>query len=171
MRVIKREAFSLVELMLVVVIMGILGALILLNMSTSERIDAQTEAKRFVRSLYSLRSSWIAYHADKHVFLGVPHYSLTDATQVAAVQWSLEIYADRPDFRDDVSRYGKINIITVPETTAYSQIYLGFDCTGDFGGDANKKDEVLGILKGEFGQSYRLTSVDSAVDSLLLRVW
>jgi type II secretory pathway pseudopilin PulG len=167
----KREAFSLVELMLVVVITGILGALILLNMSTSERIDAQTEAKRFVRSLYALRSSWIAYNADKYVFLGVPDYNLSDATQVAAVQRSLEIYADRTGLAEDVSRYGNIVIETVPASEYYSHIFLGFDGTGDFGGNANKKNEVMGILRGEFGQSYRVTSVDSAANSLMLRVW
>jgi prepilin-type N-terminal cleavage/methylation domain-containing protein len=170
----KREAFSLVELLLVVVIMGILGALILLNMSASERIDAQTEAKRFVRSLYSLRSAWIAYNADKHVFLGVPDYSLADAAQVSAVQRSLEIYANRADFAADVRRYGRINIVTDPVNNGFSRIYLGYDITGDFGGDTNKKDEVLAILKDEidvnltFGESYRIMA---SFDSLMLRVW
>ncbi|MDR0615273.1 MAG: prepilin-type N-terminal cleavage/methylation domain-containing protein [Synergistaceae bacterium] len=168
MRVIKREAFSLVELLLVVVIMGILGALILLNMSTSERIDAQTEAKRFVRSLHSLRSAWIAYNADKYTFLGVPNYDPTDAAQVTAVQRSLEIYANRADFAADVRRYGKINIITDPVNDAYSRIYLGFDGTGDFGGDADKKDAVMDILEGDFGKSYQIMA---SFDSLMLRVW
>jgi prepilin-type N-terminal cleavage/methylation domain-containing protein len=161
---VKRGAFSLVELMLVVVIMGILGALVILNMSTSQKIDSQTEAKRFVRSLYSVRSAWLAYIADRHEFPGVPEYDLTKAAQVAAVQRSLEIYANRNDLDDDVRRYGKINIVTVPVTPYYSHIFLGFDGTGNFGGDSQKKEEVLKILSGDFGMSYRLASGDFGSD-------
>jgi prepilin-type N-terminal cleavage/methylation domain-containing protein len=179
MSAVKRGAFSLVELMLVVVIMGILGALVILNISTSERIDAQTEAKRFVRSLNSVRSAWLAYVADRHEFLGVPNYSLTDPAQVAAVQRSLEIYANRNDLDDDVRRYGKINIMTVPATPYYSHIFLGFNVDdGDFGGDDRKKTEVLSILNGGFGNAYRLTSGDFGLTSpvlfggpIMMRVW
>ncbi|MDR1515165.1 MAG: type II secretion system GspH family protein [Synergistaceae bacterium] len=171
MRVMKKRAFSLVELMLVVVILGIIGALILLNMSTSEKIDAQGEANRYVRSLHSVRAAWIAYNADKHVFLGVPSY---DVTQAAVIQRSLEIYASRPDLASDVNRYGGIIIETVPATATYSRIYLGFDGSGNFGGSGNKGD-ILRILNGAFGVSYNLTSKDSTKsfgdNNLMLRVW
>ena len=143
MRVVKRGAFSLVELLLVVVIMGIVGALILLNMSTSESIDAQTEAMRYVRSVHGVRNAWIAYMADRHVFLGVPDYDATDPAQAEAILRSLDLYADKAGLADDVSRYGNIRIETVqgpaPNAKYYSHIFLGFDGTGGFGGDARKK--------------------------------
>jgi prepilin-type N-terminal cleavage/methylation domain-containing protein len=175
MRVIKRRAFSLVELMLVVVIMGIIGALVLLNMSTSERIDAQGEASRYVRTLHGMRAAWIAYNADKHIFLGVPDYDVTSASQVAAVQRSLEIYSGRPDFASDVNRYGNIIIETVPVNEKYSHIFIGFNGNGNFGGNTNKKEETLRILNSDFGLSYNLTSKDSTKsfgsNNLMLRVW
>ncbi|MDR0649443.1 MAG: prepilin-type N-terminal cleavage/methylation domain-containing protein [Synergistaceae bacterium] len=170
MRVVKRGAFSLVELLLVVVIMGIVGALILLNMSTSESIDAQTEAMRYVRSVHGVRSAWIAYMADRHVFLGVP-----EITDHDALLNSLDLYADKAGLADDVSRYGNIMIETVPVTEYYSHIFLGFDGTGGFGGDARKKNETLNILNGPFGTSYRLTNGDGGTsfgdNKLMLRVW
>jgi prepilin-type N-terminal cleavage/methylation domain-containing protein len=166
----KRAAFSLVELMLVVVIMGIVGALILLNMSTSERIDAQAEARRYVRSVYSVRGAWIAYMADRHVFLGVP-----GASDMGAVLKSLDLYADRAGLADDVKRYGSLMIETVPVNAYYSHIFLGFDGTGDFGGKT--PGDTIAILNGEFGAGYRLTSVDASIidsvknNNLMLRVW
>jgi prepilin-type N-terminal cleavage/methylation domain-containing protein len=173
----KREAFSLVELMLVVVIMGIVGALILINMSTSEDIDAHTEARRYVRAVYSVRNAWIAYMADRHIFLGVPDYSSAD---YKAVLNSLDMYADRAGLAADAARYGNIKIETVPVTSYYSHIFLGFDGTGDFGGDADRKDDTLGILDRAFGTSYNLTSKDlnksdmpslGVAHNLMLRVW
>ena len=174
MRVVKRGAFSLVELLLVVVIMGIVGALILLNMSTSESIDAQTEAMRYVRSVHGVRNAWIAYMADRHVFLGVP-----EITDHDALLNSLDLYADKAGLADDVSRYGNIRIETVqgpaPNAKYYSHIFLGFDGTGGFGGDARKKNETLNIHNGPFGASYRLANGDGGTsfgdNNRLRRVW
>ncbi|MDR3354974.1 MAG: type II secretion system GspH family protein [Synergistaceae bacterium] len=100
----RKKGFSLVELLLVIVILAILSGVVMLSLSSGEVIDAQTEARQLVRSLQSVRSSWLAYYADKNEMLGLPGGGIYAAN--SPLVRSLEIYADREALRDDVTKYG-----------------------------------------------------------------
>ncbi|MDR3255962.1 MAG: type II secretion system GspH family protein [Synergistaceae bacterium] len=147
MRILRLRSggFSLVELLLVIVITGILGALLLLNASSSEKVDAQVEAKRIVRSLHSLRTAWLSYNSDKFEMLGVPSYNIS--TDSAIVTKSLELYMSTRKLDEETARYGSIDIQTV-NGTGGDRVYLGFNSKGDFGGSDMLKTSVPGILSG-----------------------
>ncbi|MDR3331870.1 MAG: type II secretion system GspH family protein [Synergistaceae bacterium] len=152
----RNGGFSLVEILLVIVITGIIGALILINMSSSTRVDAQVEAKRVVHALYSLRSAWLSYHADKFAMLGVPSYNIaTDSGVVAA---SLDRYIDNRDFGEETKRYGSIDISSIVANNRVERVYLGFNGAGDFGDDDSLKSSVQNILNGDFGSDYGILS-------------
>jgi prepilin-type N-terminal cleavage/methylation domain-containing protein len=130
----RDKGFSLAELLLVIVIMAILSGIVLLNLSSEEIIDAQTEARQLVRSLQSVRSSWLAYYADRNVMLGIPGSGAYAAN--SPLVRSLEIYADRESLRDDVTKYGGSLIVqsTVGTTSANPlRIYVGYRGTWRLG--------------------------------------
>jgi hypothetical protein len=114
-------------------------------------VDAQVEAKRVIRALYSLRSAWLSYHADKFVMLGVPDYNvLTDSAVLTA---SLDRYIDSRTFDEDTKRYGRINISSI-----VNRVYLGFNGDGDFGDNDSLKNSVIDILKSDFGKDYGIVN-------------
>ena len=139
----RGKGFSLVELLLVIVIVAILSGIVLLNLSSEEVIDAQAEARQLVRSLQSVRSSWLAYYADRNVMLGIPGGG-TYAAGSHLVR-SLEIYAGRESLWDDVKKYGSSLIVrSVADSTAAKplRIYVGYPTAS-----WKMRDEVAASVK------------------------
>ncbi|MDR3331989.1 MAG: type II secretion system GspH family protein [Synergistaceae bacterium] len=133
---VRRQGFSLVELMLVVIFMGILAGVLMLNMSSSSVVDSRSEARRLEAALQSLKSAWISYYADKHVLLGVPATTTTSYAASSSVVKDLERYSDR-DLTEDIRRYGgSLAIRTKPGDTpsgGVTMVYLGFSGAWDLG--------------------------------------
>jgi prepilin-type N-terminal cleavage/methylation domain-containing protein len=173
----RRDAFSLVELLLVIVITGIIGALVLLNMTSKDAIDVQVEARNMVRSIHSLRSAWLDYHADKFTLLGVPDFDINDPSFVA----SLEVYADR-SFSDEIGRYGSVDIVTrrINASNFKQHVYIGFrpNSSSTFGVESGLRNRVIDVLKSSnFLSLYGLVKADGtdytgqAGEPILIRVW
>ncbi|MDR1885453.1 MAG: prepilin-type N-terminal cleavage/methylation domain-containing protein [Synergistaceae bacterium] len=159
----RRKGFSLIEILLVIIIMAVLLGIVLLNFSSEETLDAQTEARQLVRSLQSVRSAWLAYYADRQVMLGVPPEDPGNTSYSAnsPLVRSLEIYASRESLRDDVNKYGG-SLVVEPvrrDGGAYSKnpvaVYIGF--TGPWNINARNESvetSVRRLLKdsaGDFG--------------------
>jgi prepilin-type N-terminal cleavage/methylation domain-containing protein len=177
MRITKRDGFSLIELMIVVIIVGIVAALVMLNATANETVDVQVTAKRVIRSIHSLRSAWLAYQADNFELLGVPSFNINDPS----VKRALERYSDRK-LDDDIARYGSIDIRCERGTGANSnqeRIYLGFKPSAHSTfGNAEQKDRVIDILETDPMRSdYNLVKEDGhpydgdANSSIMIRVW
>jgi prepilin-type N-terminal cleavage/methylation domain-containing protein len=178
---IKREGFSLIELLLVVVITGIICGLVLLNASTHERVDAQVEAKRMIRAIHSIRSAWLAYNTEKFIMLGVPSYDVTSSADRNTAQKILEKYSDR-SLHEDIERYGNISIVTLPDTVTnrpggpVNRVYVGFTSDGNFGGKAVLKGATQKALANNLAANFGLVSQSGAVyagsdsESILIRV-
>ena len=122
----KKRGFSMVEMIIVMLILGIIAAAVLLNASTTTVIKDTTEADKIVRMLQSLRTGWLAYYADNREFLGLKG-------KVAAIQTfdadapftkSLEIYLDR-DLKEDIDSYGNILLVSNSRDERGAKISLG----------------------------------------------
>jgi prepilin-type N-terminal cleavage/methylation domain-containing protein len=183
MKIIKRGAFSLVELLVVIVILGILTALIMLNVSSYERVDAQVEAKRYVESVYTLRSALFAYFADNYDFPRT--YDPSDAAMAAATRKAFEKYAGR-GLDDEIARYGDIYFQKgewKDNTGADKEggYCIGFAGNGTFGGKELKKQAMGVLLSEKFYGDYDLgylgpvlpaTGDDPAnLRTVIIRVW
>ncbi|MDR3076227.1 MAG: prepilin-type N-terminal cleavage/methylation domain-containing protein, partial [Synergistaceae bacterium] len=71
-RLAGNKGFTLVELLLVIVLIAILMALVTLSgANMMESTNAQTEARRLIRTVHSLRSAWLACYADKQTMIGI----------------------------------------------------------------------------------------------------
>jgi prepilin-type N-terminal cleavage/methylation domain-containing protein len=116
------KGFSLVELLLVIVLLAILMALVTLsgsNMMAST--NAQTEAKRLIRTVQSLRSAWLACYADTQTMIGVPLTPSETWTSDQITQ-RISMYSDR-SLAEEITRYGNISVDRA-ETTG--RISIGF---------------------------------------------
>jgi prepilin-type N-terminal cleavage/methylation domain-containing protein len=99
------KGFTLVELLLVIVLMAIIMALVTLSGSDMiESTNAQTEARRLIRDVQSLRSAWLACYADSQVQIGITPAAASIAEQIRD-------YSDG-SLLDETSRYGNIAIIS-----------------------------------------------------------
>jgi len=122
--ILKRAApkggFTLVELLLVIVLVAILMALITLSgFSMVESSNAQTEARRIIRTVHALRSAWLACYADTQEMVGIPAGSWPSNT----VNRTLARYSDR-SLTDEETRYGQITIKVNPP--GHTGTYIGF---------------------------------------------
>ncbi|MDR1482695.1 MAG: type II secretion system GspH family protein [Synergistaceae bacterium] len=169
----RDKGFSLVELLLVIVIIAILAGVVLLSMSSGDIVDAQTEARQLVRSIQSVRSSWLAYYADRNIMLGVPGSGTYAANSPLAR--SLEVYSDRPSVGDDITKYGGLIVRSVADGTGVRplKIYIGYQGPWRLGA---KSDVVMNSIRellagndsGLLGNDYNKYA--SSGQTVLLRV-
>jgi prepilin-type N-terminal cleavage/methylation domain-containing protein len=107
------KGFTLVELLLVIVLLAIIMALVTLSgANMMESTSAQTEARKLIRTVQSLRSAWLACYADSQVQMGVTHPA--DVEMIRA-------YSDRA-VEDDIERYGNISVVSDDA----GSIHIGF---------------------------------------------
>ena len=112
-RAATNRGFTLVELLLVIVLIAILMALVTLSgFNMVNTTNAQTEARRIIRTVHSLRSAWLAYYAGEQKMMDPP--GNVD---------KLRQYSDR-NLTDEETRYGNINVKIPPESRS---TYIGFD--------------------------------------------
>ena len=118
-RTANNRGFTLVELLLVIVLISILMALITLSgASMMDSTNAQTEARRIIRTVHALRSAWLACYADTQKMIGV-----SDGAWMTDIDIKLSQYSDR-NLADEIERYGKINVKTIPPENRVT--YIGF---------------------------------------------
>ena len=116
-RTATRRGFTLVELLLVIVLISILMALVTLSgFNMMESTNAQTETRRIIRTVHSLRSAWLAHYADTQKMIGIGAWT-------GDIEGPLSRYSDR-NLADEKSRYGTIRIIENGRGT-----YIGFDAS------------------------------------------
>ena len=122
MRSSKARAFSLVEILLVIVIIAILTGILLMGFSAVHAVDANAEAAKLMRSLQQLRSGWLAYYADTYEMLD----DVGDHDVGSSVDKTLSEYMGA-SAADLIDRYGKIVIATprIPHDNG-EVIYIGF---------------------------------------------
>lgn len=127
MRSSKANAFTLIEVLLVIVIIAILTGLLLTGFSAVSAVDANTEAAKLMRSLQQLRSGWLAYYTDEHKMLGVEDEN-SDKTYDAEDNVMREL-SERMEAQvaDLIERYGNVRIVARPSKPDNgTEIYLGF---------------------------------------------
>ncbi|MDR0652589.1 MAG: prepilin-type N-terminal cleavage/methylation domain-containing protein [Synergistaceae bacterium] len=138
-----KKGFTLVELLLVIVLIAIIMALVTLSGSSMmESTSAQTEARRLIRTLQSLRSAWYACYADTQVMLGVNGNTLT-----GNLARDLGTYSDR-SLAEEEERYGIISA----DVTQEGKISIGFLGPWDLDTRADAaKATMMTILRSQEG--------------------
>ncbi|MDR1581428.1 MAG: prepilin-type N-terminal cleavage/methylation domain-containing protein [Synergistaceae bacterium] len=150
--VLGKKGFSLVELLLVIVLIAIIMALVTLSGgSMMASTSAQTEARRLIRTVQSLRSAWYACYADTQVMLGVNGATLTNnGTFAENLARDLSTYSDR-SLTEEAARYGSISI----NVTTAGKISVGFLGPWNLGTRANAAintmKTILNSQKGDYG--------------------
>lgn len=195
-----RRGFSLAEIVIVIVIMGIIVALVALGGSSSEGINAQTEARRYIRTLQTLRSAWIAAYADTGQMIGITMPGTIPSNPGAGQHVlngsdpatqplinTLTKYTDRIVV-DDIRRYGGTLILRTAPVTQGNAVYLGFQGRWDLsrgedggpGGDQGAKitrDARNILISGDydlFDSSLRLLrehAPTNDTEAILMRIY
>ncbi|MDR3279696.1 MAG: prepilin-type N-terminal cleavage/methylation domain-containing protein [Synergistaceae bacterium] len=150
----KSKGFSLVELLLVIVLMAILMAVVTLSGSNMmESTSAQTEARRLVRSLQSLRSAWLACYSDTQQMPG-----LTVATTSVELQKLLGTYSDRV-LNEERGRYGPISFNSFGNP---DNIFIGFSGPWDLDAKTAQAqtimEDVLETQKDDYEINFNKTT-------------
>lgn len=165
--VLGKKGFTLVELLLVIVLIAIIMALVTLSGSSMmESTSAQTEARRLIRTVQSLRSAWHACYADTQVMLGVRGPE-TGNTLTGNLFRDFSTYSDR-SLTEEVTRYGNISV----DVTPAGKISVGFrgqwhlDAIADGAKDTMKT--ILNSQQGDYG--IIVTERDADDVSVLIRV-
>jgi prepilin-type N-terminal cleavage/methylation domain-containing protein len=161
--ILGKRGFTLVELLLVIVLAAIIMALVALSGGgMMESTSAQTEARRLIRTVQSLRGAWYACYADTQVMLGVNGAALT-----GNLAGDLGIYADR-NLQEEAARYGGISV----DVTPAGKISVGFLGPWHLNDRANAaKATMMTILnsqKGDYG--IRVAEVGGNAESVFIRV-
>ena len=165
----RKRGFSLVEILFVIVLLGILMALIALSgPSMLQSTSGQTEARRMLRSLQSLRSAWLACYADKQAMPGI-----TTATSSADLYKLISVYSDR-DLSEELQRYFKASNreIVVTSGDGGNQIFIGFRGEWNLGETignkaANTMADILDEQKDLYGVS---RNTNGGIDTILIRI-
>lgn len=152
----KRNGFSLIEVLIVILLIGILSALLVMSLRTP---GEDAEAQRIAHHLKALKSAYIAYYADTHKYLPAVANAGADSPLMA----SLDRYAiSSMDF--------SLGPIMIQESAA-NGVYIGFvggSTMGNF--DTNK---LYGIIQ-ERASAYGITGANGGAVVLngpvLLRV-
>ena len=136
-RTATKRGFTLVELLLVIVLIAILMALVTLSgFNMMETTNAQTEARRIIRTVHALRSAWLANYADTQKMIGVPDGSWAQAD----INSALSRYSDR-GLANEMERYGQITVKAIPSGSRST--YIGFATTSSYPGEWSKKSASL----------------------------
>jgi hypothetical protein len=134
--------------------MGVIMAVVTLSGgSMIQNTNAQTEARRLIRSAQSLRSAWLACYADTQIMPGITQTPGTDVSEL------ISRYSDR-SMADDVARYGAI-IITSDD--GGNRIDIGFSGPWNLPGNVDASSiktmtEVLENQKNDYGITFDQTS-------------
>jgi prepilin-type N-terminal cleavage/methylation domain-containing protein len=141
-----KRGFTLVELLLVIVLIAIIMALVTLSGgSMMESTSAQTEARRLIRTVQSLRSAWYACYADTQAMLGVKGPASDGVTLTGNLTADLSTYSDR-SLADEVKRYGNIDV----SADTSGKISVGFRGSWDLGSRADAaKNTMMTILNNQ----------------------
>jgi prepilin-type N-terminal cleavage/methylation domain-containing protein len=161
-----KKGFTLVELLLVIVLIAIIMALITLSGgSMMESTSAQTEARRLIRTVQSLRSAWYACYADTQAMLGVK--GPVDNTLTGNLAKDLGTYSDR-SLADEEARYGSISV----DVTPAGKISVGFLGPWRLGGRADAaKGTMMTILNSQKNEyDIRVGEVGEDDESVFIRV-
>ena len=160
--VLGKKGFTLVELLLVIVLIAIIMALVTLSgTSMMESTSAQTEARRLIRTVQSLRSAWYACYADTQVMLGVKGPE-TGNTLTGNLTKDLSTYSDR-SLEDEVRRYGPISV----SADAAGKISLGFAGPWHLGTRADAAKATIRTILDEQKGDYDITV---ALESVFIRI-
>jgi prepilin-type N-terminal cleavage/methylation domain-containing protein len=142
----KQSGFSLVELLMVIVIMGIIMALVTLSGTSIQSASAQTEAKQLIRSLQYLRSAWLACYADTYQFLDT------------SLDQMIPRYSDR-NWKEETDKYGGI---TMASDNSSGRIDIGFSGPWNLGSNLasaeNTLVEMINNQKADYDISFDVNS-------------
>jgi prepilin-type N-terminal cleavage/methylation domain-containing protein len=167
-KVLGNKGFTLVELLLVIVLIAIIMALVTLSGgSMMESTSAQTEARRLIRTVQSLRSAWFACYADTQVMLGV-NGPEAGGTLTGNLTADLGTYSDR-SLTEEAARYGNISV----DVTPAGKISVGFLGPWNLGNRVNAaaQETMMTILKNQAGDySIRVSEVGGDAQSVFIRV-
>jgi prepilin-type N-terminal cleavage/methylation domain-containing protein len=167
-----RKGFSLIELVVTVVIIGIITVFALMAGTSGDSIDAQVEAKKVVRTINMLRSAWLAYYSEKYEMLGAGGYSYASAGD--ALLRSLDRHSDG-SLLHNVPQYGSVDI-RVNSSGGVQSYYIGLYIGDTFPTDGSHLQKaVRDVLSGNnFVESYNLVDASgvkySGQDSVMIRV-
>jgi prepilin-type N-terminal cleavage/methylation domain-containing protein len=150
----SNRGFSLVELLLVIVLIAILMALVTLSGSSMmESTNAQTEVRRLIRTVQSLRSAWLACYADTQTMIGITTVATVptwdDNTDHSEISKWLSQYSDR-SLVEEIERYGRIKVVQNLTGMNSRRIDIGFSPSDNTGKElkaANKPANVLKTMK------------------------
>lgn len=152
----RRKGFSLVEMLIVILLIGILSALLVMSLRTPHE-DA--EAQKIAHHLKALKSAYMAYYADTHKYLP----AVSSAGPNSALMASLDRYA----IKSIDSSLGPIMI----RETAANGVYIGFVGGSTLG---NFNTSTLYRILRERADYYGIKGADGGVVTangpLLLRV-
>ncbi|MDR1965435.1 MAG: prepilin-type N-terminal cleavage/methylation domain-containing protein [Synergistaceae bacterium] len=157
----RGKGFTLVELLLVIVLMAVIMALVTLSGSSMiEATNAQTEARRMIRTVQSVRSAWLACYADTQDMPGVPA-TAWDSDSLMRV---LSRYSDR-SLSDEAERYGNLEVRLDGE-----RIDVGFEGPWDLANSsANSAKDAIKDMIANQAADYEITFT-AATESILIRV-
>jgi prepilin-type N-terminal cleavage/methylation domain-containing protein len=161
------RGFTLVELLLVIVLIAILMALVTLSgASMVESTNAQTEARRMIRTVHSLRSAWLAAYADSQMTIGIPSSTWPVWIQ-ASIDQEMSRYSDR-SLIDEINRYGTIRVVVNPSGKVGT--YIGFASGANHGiwdsskkssGELNTMREMLKTQQDSYGMAVYMNATSN----------
>ncbi|MDR1137714.1 MAG: prepilin-type N-terminal cleavage/methylation domain-containing protein [Synergistaceae bacterium] len=149
-----KKGFTLVELLLVIVLVAIIMALVTLSGANMvESTNAQTEARKLIRTVHSLRSAWFSCYADSQALVGI-------TPSAAPINTTIGAYSDRA-LDDEISRYG--NIAVRSGDVAPGSIYIGFagpwNLNNMNAGTVNSMIEIIGNQAADYNISFDRTPI------------
>jgi prepilin-type N-terminal cleavage/methylation domain-containing protein len=168
-----RRGFSLVELVVVIIIIGIITVFSLIAGTSSDSVDAQVEAKKIVRVINMLRSAWLTHYSEKYELLGITGYSYNAAND--ALLRSLDHYTDG-SLLASVPQYGSVDIRVNHSAGGAQTYFIGLFIGNTFPADGTHiQKAVRAVLSSDnFVQSYNLVNIYGDVyegqDSIMIRV-
>jgi prepilin-type N-terminal cleavage/methylation domain-containing protein len=152
-----KKGFTLVELLLVIVLMGIIMALVTLSGANMiQSTNAQTEARRLIRSVHSLRSAWLSCYADTQVSLGITPGFVSQPD----IEREIATYSDR-SLLDETERYGDIAV-----SGDNGPVYIGF--TGPWTLNSSTVGEMAEVV-GNRAADYDIT-FDPGTQRTMIRI-
>jgi general secretion pathway protein G len=140
----RRDGFTLVELLIVTVIIGILAGMMMLTMGSA---TDGAEATRVINDLRLVKSAALMYYFDNEVW---PAESNGGTTPVPGLEKSLEKYMDKTF---SGSYQGKVYAVAAPDANNVTKVYYGLS-PDKLGDGAKKKLKSNGSIYDVKGKPY-----------------